>query len=101
MRFFGTKRPPALAEELVQRVWDCSSRLKQLEDRFDASLEELSVRYRRAEQSEQRLEKKRNASPCDDDDDGLPDTIAKRAFAYGSKQPTSRNGALDATDTGD
>ena len=67
MWFRKTKEPPSLTEDLVQRVWDCSSRLEQLEDRFKAQLDDLSVRYRRAEQSEKRLEDKRAPSPCEEE----------------------------------
>jgi len=67
MWFRTKKTAPGLTEDLVQRVWDCTSRLKQLEDRFDGQLEELSKRYRRAEQSEKRLEGKK-ASPCEDEE---------------------------------
>jgi len=58
MNFFGTKQAPGLTEELIERIWDLSGRIKQLEDRFDGSLDELSKRYRRAEQSEARLGRK-------------------------------------------
>jgi len=57
---------PHLTEELVARVWDCTSRLKQLEDRFEGQLDELAKRYRRAEQSEKRYEDKK-LSPCEEE----------------------------------
>lgn len=67
MGFFNRKRPSTLSEELVERVWNVSSRIKQLEDRFDASLDELEKRYRRAEQSERRFAKKKvDDEECDD-----------------------------------
>jgi len=75
----------------VQRVWDCSSRLKQLEDRFDAQLTELSVRYRRAEQSMKRLDDKRQGGNTLPDGDAAASEqeprLALRAFAYGSATP--------------
>jgi len=75
MKLFSKKTAPGLSEELILRVWDLNGRIKQLEERFEAQLDELSKRYRRAEQSEARFERKK--APCDDD------------------QPTSENG--DAT----
>jgi len=68
--WFKTKNPaPSLSEELIERVWDVNSRLKQLEGVLDERLNELSRRYRRAEQSEHRLEAKRASSPCEDDEE--------------------------------
>lgn len=93
MWLLKTKPAPVLTEELIQRVWDCSSRLKQLEDRLDAKLDDLSVRYRRAEQSQARLERKQAASPCDDAEADQDGSLAHRAFAYGSGVPkTPANG---------
>jgi len=63
MGLFRTERPPTLLQEHVQKLWDLSSRIKQLEDRFEAQLEELSKRYRRVEQSEARFEKKKASEP--------------------------------------
>ena len=98
MWFRNIKKPSPLTEDLVQRVWDCSSRLKQLEDRFDAQLDELSVRYRRAEQSRQRLEEKRTRSPCEDEADLGPETLAGRSLAaYRGINPNA-NGAVHDSD---
>lgn len=36
----------------MKRLWDMQARLTALEDRYDAALDELAKRYRRAEQSE-------------------------------------------------
>lgn len=66
MFLFRRKPAPALSEELVQRVWDLSGNLKQLESRLDERLEDLAKRYRRAEQSEKRLDDKKASSPCDE-----------------------------------
>lgn len=66
MRIFGLKRPQTLLEEHVLRLAGQEGRLKALEDRLDERLEELSRRYRRAEQSEKRLEDVRDVSPCDE-----------------------------------
>jgi len=84
MALFKKKKPPALTEDLVQRQWDLQGRLKQLEDRFDASLDELEKRYRRAEQSEIRLERKKTSTPCDDAE-AEAGSRAERAFAYTHK----------------
>jgi len=66
MWFRKGKAPPSLSEELVQRVWDLSGHLKQLEGNLEERLDELAKRYRRAEQSEKRLDDKQASSPCDD-----------------------------------
>jgi len=68
MWFKKGKTAPSLSEELVQRVWDLSGHLKQLEGNLEERLDELAKRYRRAEQSEKRLEDKRASSPCDDEE---------------------------------
>lgn len=57
-----------LTEELVQRTWDQAGRLKHLEDTLDERLEDLSKRYRRAEQSEKRLDDKKASTPCADEE---------------------------------
>jgi len=66
MWFKKRKTTPSLSEELVQRVWDLSGHLKQLEGNLEERLDELAKRYRRAEQSEKRLDDKKASSPCDD-----------------------------------
>lgn len=66
MWFRKTKDAPVLTQELVERTWDLQGRLKQLEATLDERLEELSRRYRRAEQSEKRLDDKKAPTPCDD-----------------------------------
>lgn len=68
MWFLRRNAAPKLTEELVQRIWDLNGRLKQLEITLDERLEELSKRYRRAEQSEKRFNDKKASTPCDDDD---------------------------------
>jgi len=70
MWFRKTKPAPSLTEELVQRVWDTQGHLKQLENTLEERLDELAKRYRRAEQSEKRLDDKKASSPCDDAEDG-------------------------------
>jgi len=64
---FKRKEASPLSEELLERIWDLSGRLKQLESNLDERLNELAARYRRAEQSERRLDEKRSSSPCADD----------------------------------
>ena len=48
------KAAETLLEEHVKRLWDMKARLTALEDRFEASLDELAKRYRRAEQAERK-----------------------------------------------
>jgi len=83
MWFRKTKPAPGLTEELVQRVWDLSGNLKQLEGVLDERLSELSARYRRAEQSEKRLDAKRASTPCEDEADsgGVPLGLRARQAA--------------------
>jgi len=80
MWFRKTKPAPGLTEELVQRVWDLSGNLKQLEAVLNERLSELAARYRRAEQSEKRLDEKRTSKPCDDADgiSGVPPGLRAR-----------------------
>jgi len=66
MWFFNRKEAPGLTQELVERTWDLSGRLKLLESTLDERLVELSNRYRRAEQSEKRFDDKKASTPCDD-----------------------------------
>lgn len=68
MWFRREKTAPQLTQELVERTWDISGRLKLLESTLDERLEELSKRYRRAEQSEKRLDEKIASGPCADGD---------------------------------
>jgi len=70
MWFRKTKPAPGLTEELVQRVWDISGNLKQVESVLEERLTELAARYRRAEQSEKRLDAKRASGDCDDGPEG-------------------------------
>lgn len=66
MWFRKTKPAPPLTQELVEAVWDVKGHLKQLESNLEERLEELAKRYRRAEQSEKRLDDKTASSPCED-----------------------------------
>jgi len=68
MWLFKRKETPGLTQELVERTWDISGRLKQLETNLDERLAELAARYRRAEQSEKRLDDKKAATPCDEEE---------------------------------
>jgi len=67
MWLFKNKDAPGLTQELIERTWDLSGRLKQLEGILDERLTELANRYRRAEQSEKRLDDKKASTPCDDE----------------------------------
>jgi len=84
MGLFKTKQPEGLTQALVERVWDMESRLKHLETILNNQMDELSKRYRRAEQSEKRLEEKRADSPCGDD--GLPSNISPAILALKARQ---------------
>jgi len=64
---FKTNAAPILTQELVERTWDLQGRLKHLEATLDERLEDLSKRYRRAEQSEKRLDDKKASTPCEDE----------------------------------
>jgi len=68
MWFSKGNAAPKLSEELLERIWDLNGRIKQLEGNLDERLDELSRRYRRAEQSENRLDAKKAATPCEDDE---------------------------------
>jgi len=68
MWLFKRKETPGLTEELVQRVWDIQGHLKQLDTTLDERLTELAARYRRAEQSEKRLDDKKASTPCEDEE---------------------------------
>jgi len=68
MWFFKSKETPGLTQELIERTWDLSGRLKQLEGNLDERLTELAARYRRAEQSEKRLDDKKASAPCEDEE---------------------------------
>jgi len=65
---FKRNTAPLLTEELVQRTWDLQGRLKHLESTLEERLEDLSKRYRRAEQSEKRLDDKKASTPCEDEE---------------------------------
>ena len=79
MSIFKTKTAPKLTEELIQRMWDLQGRLKLLESTLEERLDELSRRYRRAEQSEKRLDDKKASTPCDDAEQGRKVHPALRA----------------------
>jgi len=78
---FKGKQVSSLTEELVQRVWDINGRLEQLEGNIKAHLEELSRRYKRAEQGELRLDKKREEKGCEDCEDDAPSERTHPAIA--------------------
>lgn len=80
MWFRKTNPAPTLSEELIERIWDQNSRLKQLEGVLDERLEELSRRYRRAEQSEKRLDDKKASGDCADcpDERRVPKALLAR-----------------------
>jgi len=61
MWFFRRKQPETARIELIEQVVELGARLKVLERTQEEALDEVSRRYRRAEQSELRLEKKKAA----------------------------------------
>jgi len=68
MWFSNKNTAQVLTQELVERTWDLAGRLKHLESTLDERLEDLSKRYRRAEQSEKRLDDKKASTPCEDEE---------------------------------
>jgi len=83
---FSTKLPPStLDQDFIQRYWDLSARVDALSAQLDERLDELERRYKRAEQSERRLDSKRAEEdwPDDEQPSGRRQTvydIAKRAM---------------------
>jgi len=65
--FSTSSQPPTLDQDFIQRYWDLHSHVSALEAQLDERLDELERRYKRAEQSEYRLEEKRAKTPCPDD----------------------------------
>jgi len=80
MWFSGKNTAPVLTQELVERTWDLSGRLKQLESTLNERLDELSKRYRRAEQSEKRLDDKnaKGGGGCEDETPRVHPALAAR-----------------------
>jgi len=65
--FSRPTQPPTLDQEFITRYWDLSARVDSLESQLEGRLEYLEKTYKRAEQSERRLEQKRSVdSPCPD-----------------------------------
>lgn len=81
MAWFKRKEASILSEEIIERIWDVTARLKALESHFDASLEELARRYRRAEQSQRKLDAKKDCEDCEDEPSTTsPTSSAREAF---------------------
>jgi len=65
---FSTPEPPnTIGQDFITRYWDLVGRVDSLEAHLDDRLDELERRYKRAEQSERRLDEKRAKTPCDED----------------------------------
>jgi len=86
MWFASTPKPPrTLDQDFITRYWDLVGRVDKMEAHLDDILEEVQRRYKRAEQSERRLDEKRERSPCDDEQE-VPENrtsvfdIARRAI---------------------
>lgn len=79
MGWFSTPEPPStLDQDFIQRYWDLVGRTDSLEAHLDDRLDELERRYKRAEQSERRLDEKRaKETPCPD---ATPDGAARSVF---------------------
>ncbi len=76
---FSTRaQPSTLDQDFIARYWDLHSHVSALEAQLDERLDELERRYKRAEQSERRLDEKRSEeSPCPD---ATPDGAARSVF---------------------
>jgi len=90
MWFSKKETAPGLTEELVQRVWDIQGHLKQLDTTLDERLTELAARYRRAEQSEKRLDDKKASTPCEDEEKARRGHPGLRARKERSQRLNSR-----------
>ena len=90
-----TKEPKGLTEELIHRTWDLDGRIKQLEDRFEAQLDELSKRYRRAEQSEARFDRKAVDRDCDDGSGDSGDDVGDLAIQALKRRQNAPPARLD------
>lgn len=65
--FSRSDQPSTLSQEFITRYWDLHARLDSLEASLDSRLDYLEKTYKRVEQSERRLDQKRNgSSPCPD-----------------------------------
>lgn len=64
--FTRSPQPSTLDQDFIQRYWDLASHVDALEAQLDERLDELERRYKRAEQSERRLDQKRADEPCAD-----------------------------------
>ncbi len=76
---FSTQaQPPTLDQEFITRYWDLAARVDSLESQLDGRLEYLEKTYKRAEQSERRLDEKRaRETPCSD---ATPEGDARSVF---------------------
>ena len=62
--FSDSVQPSTLSQEFIERYWDLESRVTALDAQMTERLDELERRYKRAEQSERRLDEKRQDIPC-------------------------------------
>lgn len=70
--------PNTLSQDFIERYWDLESRVTALDAQITERLDELERRYKRAEQSERRLDEKRaKETPCPD---ATPDGAARSVF---------------------
>jgi len=60
MRWFSTSpQPSTLDQDFITRYWDLVGRVDKMETHLDDIMDEIERRYKRAEQSERRLDEKR------------------------------------------
>jgi len=72
MWFRSKPAPNSIDQDFITRYWDLSGRVESLEAHVDDRLHELEKRYKRSEQAERSLAKKKEG-PCADDN-GNPGT---------------------------
>lgn len=66
--FSTSPQPPTLDQDFITRYWDLEGRVTALDAQVTERLDEVERRYKRAEQSERRLDEKRAESPCPEDE---------------------------------
>lgn len=67
--FSASPQPSTLDQDFITRYWDLVGRVDKMETHLDDIMDEIERRYKRAEQSERRLDAKRANSPCPEDEE--------------------------------
>lgn len=65
MWFRSKPAPNSIDQDFIRRYWDLAGRVESVEAHVDDRLLELEKRYKRAEQAERSLAKKKEG-PCED-----------------------------------